>query len=169
MHRTVASHQHAQAGIFFIFWGNLAVFSGVQLVTAGASAPATASSPAPLPARSGSNGPAYDRVADFYGAYIDAVSDRSSGHLDQQLRAFYLTQNLRTRLTAWEAREHADGVLRAQDVPSAWTVTPQDSGMGHTWSTVRLTWGSATHPTYTYLQVQQDLATKKISDIRAKS
>jgi hypothetical protein len=138
------------------------------LTAAGASVPAMASSTAPPPARSGSNGPAYDRVADFYGAYIDAVTDGGSGHLDQQLRAFYLTKNLRTRLAAWESRQHADGVLRAQDVPRAWKVTPEDRGMGHTWATVRLTWGSAKHPTYTYLEVQSDLATRKISDIKAK-
>lgn len=139
------------------------------LTAAGASVPAMASSTAPLPPRSGSNGPAYDRVADFYGAYIDAVTDEGGGRLAQQLRAFYLTKALQTRLVKWEAREHADGVLRAQNVPLAWKVTPEDSGMGHTWSTVRLTWGSAQHPTYTYLEVQSDLATKKISDIKQKS
>lgn len=48
-------------------------------------------------------------------------------------------------------------------------MTPGDSGAGHTWSTVRLTWGSAAHPTYTYLTVQSDLATKKISDIKPRS
>lgn len=94
---------------------------------------------------------------------------RGSGHLGSQLRTFYLTKDLRTRLAKWESREHADGVLRAQDVPRAWKVTAGDSGAGHTWSTVRLTWGSAQHPTYTYLTVQSDLATKKISDIKAKS
>ncbi|MER6123136.1 hypothetical protein ABT173_10735 [Streptomyces sp. NPDC001795] len=145
------------------------VVAGALLTAADASVPAMASSPTPPPARSGSNGPAYERVADFYGAYIDAVTDEGSGHLGRELRAFYLANNLRTRLAAWEAREHADGVLRAQDVPRAWKVTPEDSGMGHTWSTVRLTWGSARHPKYTYLEVQSDLATKKISDIRAKS
>jgi len=92
-----------------------------------------------------------------------------SGHLDTQLRTFYLTSGLRSRLATWEKHEHADGVLRAQDVPRAWKVTAGDSGMGHTWSTVRLTWGSAQHPTYSYLTVQSDLATQKISDIKRKS
>jgi hypothetical protein len=142
-----------------------ALVAAALLITAGASVPAVASSTAPAPARGGSNGPAYDRVADFYGAYIDAVTDTGSGRLSTQLRSFYLTPGLRTRLNGWEHRQHADGVLRAQDVPSAWKVTPGDSGAGHTWSTVRLTWGSAQHPTYTYLTVQSDLATKKISDI----
>ncbi|MEU3246890.1 MULTISPECIES: hypothetical protein [unclassified Streptomyces] len=138
------------------------------LAAAGASVPAFAGSPAPPPARSGTAGPAYERVADFYGAYIDAVTDQGSGRLGSQLRAFYLTPDLRTRLAGWESREHADGVLRAQDVPRAWKVTAGDSGAGHTWSTVRLTWGSRQHPTYTYLTVRSDLATKKISGIGPK-
>ncbi|WRZ92793.1 hypothetical protein OHB54_29330 [Streptomyces sp. NBC_01007] len=148
---------------------NRALVAAALLITAGASVPAVASSTAPPPARSGSSGPAYDRVADFYGAYIDAVTDTGSGRLSTQLRSFYLTPGLRGSLSTWEHRQHADGVLRAQDVPSAWKVTPGDSGAGHTWSTVRLTWGSAQHPTYTYLTVQSDLATKKISGIKPRS
>ncbi|MFE1285382.1 hypothetical protein [Streptomyces sp. NPDC058751] len=146
-----------------------AVVAAALLIAAGASAPAVASSTAAPPARSGSNGPAYDRVADFYGAYIDAVTDGDPGRLSTRLRAFYLTPALRAQLAAWENRQHADGVLRAQNVPSAWKVTAGDSGAGHTWSTVRLTWGSPQHPTYTYLTVQSDLATKRISGIRPRS
>ncbi|MGW0966794.1 hypothetical protein [Streptomyces sp. NPDC002516] len=146
-----------------------ALIAAALLIAAGASVPAVASSTAAPPARGGSNGPAYDRVADFYGAYIDAVTDGGSGTLSTRLRTFYLTPALRTQLTGWEHRQHADGVLRAQDVPSAWRVTAGDSGAGHTWSTVRLTWGSAAHPTYTYLTVQSDLATKKISGIKPRS
>ncbi|MFJ6831983.1 hypothetical protein [Streptomyces sp. NPDC091209] len=146
-----------------------ALVAAALLITAGASVPAVARSTAPPPARSGSNGPVYDRVADFYGAYIDAVTDTGSGRLSTQLRSFYLTPGLRTQLAGWERRQHADGVLRAQDVPSAWRVTAGDSGAGHTWSTVRLTWGSPQHPTYTYLTVQSDLATKRISGIKPRS
>ncbi|MEU4168492.1 hypothetical protein AB0F46_16660 [Streptomyces sp. NPDC026665] len=146
-----------------------AVVAAALLIAAGASVPAVASSTAAPPARSGSSGPAYDRVADFYGAYIDAVTDGDSGTLSTRLRSFYLTPALRTQLAGWEHRQHADGVLRAQDVPRAWKVTAGDSGAGHTWSTVRLTWGSAAHPTYTYLTVQSDLATKKISGIKPRS
>ncbi|MEV6193456.1 hypothetical protein AB0M19_13780 [Streptomyces sp. NPDC051920] len=146
-----------------------AVVAAALLIAAGASVPAVASSTAAPPARSGSSGPAYERVADFYGAYIDAVTDTDSGTLSTRLRSFYLTPALRTQLAGWEHRQHADGVLRAQDVPRAWKVTAGDSGAGHTWSTVRLTWGSAAHPTYTYLTVQSDLATKKISGIKPRS
>ncbi|KPH99606.1 hypothetical protein OK074_0735 [Actinobacteria bacterium OK074] len=151
--------------------GRLLVAAAV-VATAAASAPAfagatTADATSAPPSRSGTSGAAYERVADFYGAYIDAVTDQGTGRLADELRNFYLTKGLRVRLAKWEEVHHADGVLRAQDVPRGWEVTPSDSGMGHTWSRVRLTWGSVAHPTYTYLTVQQDLATKKISGIEA--
>ncbi|MDK0519593.1 hypothetical protein [Streptomyces sp. ML-6] len=118
------------------------------------------------PAAHGNLGaPAYQQVAHFYGAYIDAVSAEGGGELTTVLRKFYLTPQLRSRLDAWERRNHADGVLRAQNVPLAFLVTPGDSATGHTWSTVRLTWSRGEHPTYSYLTVRSDLATGRISDI----
>ena len=141
-------------------------------------APATAVQPAGhhsapmLPegpqARSGDPQSATGRVADFYGAYVDAMWDRGGSRLAADLRSLFLTAALQKRLTAWQAAHHADGVLRAQDVPQGWRVGYDGSGAGHAFSTVRLQWGSAAHPTYTYLAVQSDLATKKISDIRPK-
>ncbi|MDI3404313.1 hypothetical protein [Streptomyces cavernicola] len=115
----------------------------------------------------GSPGNVAERVAHFYAAYVDVASDRG-GAVGGELRKFYLTSELRTRLAEWEQQHEADGVLRAQNVPSAWKVTPGDSGMGHTWSTVRLTWGKGQDRMYTYLAVQSDLATRKISDIKSK-
>ncbi|MFF9570679.1 hypothetical protein [Streptomyces sp. NPDC014685] len=118
------------------------------------------------PAAHGNLGaPAHQQVAHFYGAYIDAVSAEGGGELATALRKFYLTPQLRSRLDAWERRNHADGVLRAQNVPLAFLVTPGDSATGHTWSTVRLTWSRGEHPTYSYLTVRSDLATGRISDI----
>ncbi|MFG2570266.1 hypothetical protein ACGFR6_33160 [Streptomyces sp. NPDC048567] len=105
-------------------------------------------------------------VDDFYSAYIDAVAAEDGGDLATALRGFYLTPELRDRLAGWEASNHADGVLLAQDVPVDHLVTAGHSGAGHTWSTVRLTWGSPQDPTYTYLTVRSDLATGKISAIR---
>ncbi|MCX4449053.1 hypothetical protein ACIOEZ_12130 [Streptomyces sp. NPDC087866] len=105
-------------------------------------------------------------VDHFYGAYTDAVAAEDGGKLATALRSFYLTPALRARLADWEAANHADGVLLAQDVPADYRVTPGHSGAGHTWSTVRLTWGSAEDPSYTYLTVRSDLATGKISAIR---
>ncbi|MET9919449.1 hypothetical protein ABZZ04_20450 [Streptomyces sp. NPDC006435] len=120
---------------------------------------------APAAAHGGIGTPAYQQVAHFYGAYIDAVSAEGGGELAASLRKFYLTPQLRSRLDAWERRNHADGVLRAQNVPLALRVTPGDSATGHTWSTVRLTWSRGEHPTYSYLTVRSDLATGRISDI----
>ncbi|TRV81400.1 hypothetical protein FKN01_02745 [Streptomyces sp. 130] len=105
-------------------------------------------------------------VDDFYSAYVDAVAAEDGGNLATALRGFYLTPELRDRLAGWEAAHHADGVLLAQDVPSDHLVTPGHSGAGHTWSTVRLTWGTPEDPAYTYLTVRSDLATGKISAIR---
>jgi hypothetical protein len=121
---------------------------------------AAADLPAPIP---GSPSSAFTRIADFYGAYIDAVSTEGSGTLSDHLRAFYLTKQLRQTLAAWEAANHADGVLRAQNPPLSWTVASDGSGAGHTWAIVTLTWSAGQT---TQLHVQADLATKRISDIR---
>lgn len=56
-------------------------------------------------------------------------------------------------------------MLRAQNTPLAFRVTSGDSGAGHTWSTVRLTWSKDKHPRYSYLTVRSDLRTYKISAI----
>ncbi|MEI5103430.1 hypothetical protein RB200_39120 [Streptomyces sp. PmtG] len=134
---------------------------------ASASAPAPAAEPGEAPPRSGSPGPAYERVAHFYGAYVDAADSPGSQQAATALRKFYLTADLRGRLADWERRHDADGVLRAQNAPTAWRVTAGDSGMGKTTSAVRLTWGTGKDRTYTYLTVRSDLATRKITDIRS--
>ncbi|OKK05345.1 hypothetical protein AMK09_37325 [Streptomyces sp. CB02488] len=106
------------------------------------------------------------QVSHFYASYLDAVAAEDGGNLATALRGFYLTPELRQELRAWEKTNHADGVLRAQDVPAAFRVTAGDSGAGHAWTHVRLTWGSVAHPTYTNLTVQSELGTGKISGIR---
>jgi len=110
-------------------------------------------------------GQSHTKGRNFYGAYIDAVSAGDGGRLATALRTFYLTPRLRSELNTWEQRNHADGVLRAQNTPLAFRVTPGDSAAGHTWSTVRLTWSGGEHPTYSYLTVRSDLRNGKISGI----
>lgn len=139
------------------------------LLTAVATVPATAVVPRGAPAaaaRSGLAAPAYQQLVHFYGAYIDAVAAEDGGRLAASLRDFYLTPRLRAELTDWEAAHHADGVLHAQNAPAGFRVTENDSGAGHTWSTVRLAWGPEGSPAYTYLKVRSDLATGKVSGIR---
>lgn len=68
------------------------------------------------------------QVSHFYASYLDAVAAEDGGNLATALRGFYLTPELRQELRAWEKTNHADGVLRAQDVPAAFRVTAGDSG-----------------------------------------
>ncbi|MFH8368367.1 hypothetical protein [Streptomyces sp. NPDC018031] len=121
----------------------------------------------PVPPRAGSPDSAVDRVADFYGTYIDVLQDTGRDGLADALRDHYLTDGLRESLTSWERSHQADGVLRSARVPSAWQVTYEDSGMGRAWTRVRLTWGPPGEQTHTYLTVRSDLSTKLISGIEA--
>lgn len=124
----------------------LAVGLGVSTqVSAQASvhAPAKASAAAPQSV-SGTSGQAVTRVADFYGAYIDAKGDYTDPDvtLATALRKHYLTPDFAKRLAAWEKKNGADGVLRAQNVPARWTVTDNGTvGNGHE-VIVTLTFGS---------------------------
>ncbi|MEU0337398.1 hypothetical protein [Streptomyces sp. NPDC006193] len=113
-------------------------------------APAQASVHAPAQASaaaqpvSGTPGQAVTRVADFYGAYIDAKSDYPDpdAALATALRKHYLAPDFAERLAAWEEENGTDGVLRAQNVPAQWTVTDNGAvGNGHE-VVVTLTYGS---------------------------
>ena len=118
-------------------------------VSAQMSAQAAVQAPAQVSAAasgsvSGTNGQAVTRVADFYGAYIDAKGDYEDpdGALATALRAHYLTPEFAERLAAWEEENGADGVLRAQNVPARWTVTDNGAvGNSHE-VVVTLTYGS---------------------------
>ncbi|MFZ3573020.1 hypothetical protein ACOKM5_39450 [Streptomyces sp. BH097] len=140
--------------------------------------PATSTAPAPTSTtvavrdtgRSGAPASAVDRVADFYGSYIDILYDSGHGPLSHSLRAHYLTHNLQRTLSRWETTHRRDGVLRSNATPVEWRVDYHDSGMGHCWSTVTLTWkGRGHHTHHTSLTVRSDLATRLISDIRPAS
>ncbi|MGW5658726.1 hypothetical protein ACWEWG_01295 [Streptomyces sp. NPDC003758] len=117
--------------------------AGVLAVALGVGATAQASAGAP---RSVSGKPSDNitRIADFYGAYIDAVIDEDRGNLGQALRSHYLTPTFEKELAAWEDQEHADGVLRAQNVPLAWKVTENGTTRNYTEAVVTLTWSRDT-------------------------
>ncbi|MDF3301520.1 hypothetical protein [Streptomyces tropicalis] len=109
------------------------------------------------------------RVADFYGAYIDSVWDLDTPGAStdaKALRAFYLTDAARRKVAAFEAREHADGILFAQNVPVKWKVVYTGSGMGHATSRVTLTWSDGKNPEVTAIDVQSDLRTRRITDLK---
>ncbi|MGW2485873.1 hypothetical protein ACWCV9_01470 [Streptomyces sp. NPDC001606] len=108
-------------------------------------------------------------VADFYGAYIDAVwatDDTSAGPAAKALRAFYLSAAAQHKVAAFERKEHADGVLFAQNVPVKWQVAYTGSGAGHATSRVTLTWSDGPHAEVSRIDVQSDLKTLKITDLK---
>ncbi|XUL92049.1 hypothetical protein ACQ86D_40140 [Streptomyces galilaeus] len=106
------------------------------------------------------------RIADFYGAYIDAESDldNGGGKLARQLRAYYLTPAYLKKLTAWEDKNHADGVLQAQNTPVSWKVTDKGT-TGYTEAAITLTWGGGDT---TKLVVDMTRTTHKIFHIGTK-
>ncbi|MEU6890363.1 hypothetical protein ABZ934_00915 [Streptomyces sp. NPDC046557] len=134
----------------------------VTHASAAAPAPHTAQAATALPSVSGSPEGAFTRIADFYGSYIDAVYD-GDGKTADQLRAFYLSKPLQLELKQWEETNHANGVLRAQNVPLQWKVASTGSGTGKTAATVTLTWGGGDT---TEIHVQADLKTRKITSIK---
>ncbi|MDX3643741.1 hypothetical protein [Streptomyces sp. MB09-02B] len=120
--------------------------STAKAPTAASKPVAAASKPVAAAPKSvtGTPGNVVTRVADFYGAYIDAKADYTDPDttLAKALRKHYLTPDFANRLAAWEKRNGADGVLRAQNVPARWTVTDNGS-MGHSHEVVvTLTFGS---------------------------
>ncbi|MGW6399163.1 hypothetical protein [Streptomyces sp. NPDC055134] len=111
-----------------------------------------------------------NRVADFYGAYIDSIwdnEDPAAGANAKALRSFYLSAAAQKKVAAFEAKEHADGILFAQNVPVKWKVDYTGSGAGHATSLVTLTWSDGASPEVTKIKVQSDLQTRKITDLAA--
>ncbi|MFC9927701.1 hypothetical protein [Streptomyces sp. NPDC127190] len=112
---------------------------------------------------------ATQHVADFYGAYIDAVwatDDTSASPAAKALRAFYLSTAAQHKVATFERKEHADGVLFAQNVPVKWQVAYTGSAAGHATSRVTLTWSDGPHAEVSRIDVQSDLKTLKITDLK---
>lgn len=116
-----------------------AVAAGLALALGlGVTAQASAGGPRSVSGKSSDN---ITRIADFYGAYIDAVTDEGGGRLAEELRKHYLTPAFQKELKAWEESNHANGVLRAQNVPLAWKVTDNGTTTARTEAVITLTWG----------------------------
>ncbi|MER7839034.1 hypothetical protein ABTY98_24935 [Streptomyces sp. NPDC096040] len=139
--------------------------AGVLAVALGLGVTAQASAGAP---RSVSGDPSDNltRIADFYGAYIDAESDLDgSGGLPTALRSYYIDPTYLKKVEAWEDREHADGVLQAQNTPLKWKVTDNGTAKNHTEAVVTLTWS---RDTTTKLFVDMNRGSHKIIHIGTK-
>ncbi|MFD0309837.1 hypothetical protein [Streptomyces sp. NPDC127119] len=117
----------------------LAITASAEATSAGSTAASAAFRPV-----SGQPSSPVTRIADFYGAYIDAQSGPGEGgNLVTELRKYYVDADHLKEIEAWEDANHADGVLRAQNVPAKWTVT--DNGKAdHSEAVVTMTWGDRT-------------------------
>ncbi|MFD0264083.1 hypothetical protein ACFVH7_38125 [Kitasatospora indigofera] len=117
----------------------LGLTAPAQATTDGTAGGATAGAVAQRPV-SGRSSDDVTRVADFYGAYIDARLDAENGRLATELRGFYVRADHLAEIASWEELNQADGILRAQNVPLKWTV----KGTGTAGQVgVTLTWGQA--------------------------
>ncbi|WP_229839854.1 hypothetical protein [Streptomyces brasiliensis] len=124
---------------------------------------------AAAPAAQGDPRSANQRVADFYGAYIDSVwgsEDPAASADAKALRSFYLSAAAQKKVAAYEAAQHADGILFAQNVPVKWSVVYTGSGAGHATNRVTLTWSDGPGAQVTHIDVQSDLKTLKITDLK---
>lgn len=157
----------------FIAAGGVAAVLTLAAVTPALAGPSPAAgtrtaTSAAAPAPQGDPRTATTRVANFYGAYIDAIwdnEDPGSAAQAKALRAFYLSPALQKKVAAYEEREHADGILFAQNVPVKWAVSYTGSGAGHSTALVTLTWNDGANPDVTKIKVQSDLRTLKITDL----
>ena len=86
------------------------------------------------------------RIADFYGAYIDAVTDEGSGDLRDALRSPLPHPRLPEGTERLGGEEHADGVLRAQNVPSRGRSPTTAPPPPVTEAVVTLTWSAGQPP-----------------------
>ncbi|WP_460068071.1 hypothetical protein [Streptomyces sp. YKOK-I1] len=147
------------------------VFGDVTDIRTTGTSPARASAKASAAVRSvsGFNGDPVTQVADFYGAYVDAKDDATGPDtaLVKALRAHYLTPALAKRLAAWEKKNKADGVLRAQNVPVDWTVS---EGGNSREIVVTHAYGGGESPTVrTHLVVELEPVFGDVTDIRTTS
>ncbi|MFE7766713.1 hypothetical protein [Streptomyces sp. NPDC057438] len=170
------THTRRRPGRRAAFAAGLVLAVGLGVSTQAAAQAAATPAPASTSAKpsatprsiTGFNGDGLTRVADFYGAYVDAKDDAAGPDtaLVKALRAHYLTPAFAKRLTAWEKKNKADGLLRAQNVPVEWTVS--ESGNGRD-IVVTLTFGGGESPTKTTSFVVKQTLLGGISDIRATS
>ncbi|MFI0241061.1 hypothetical protein [Streptomyces sp. NPDC016845] len=155
----------------FIAAGGVAAVLTLAAVTPALAGPDSGSgtrTTAAAPASQGDPRNTTARVANFYGAYIDAIwdnEDPGSAADAKALRAFYLSPALQKKVAAYEEKEHADGILFAQNVPVKWAVSYTGSGAGHSTALVTLTWNDGKNPDVTKIKVRSDLRTRKITDL----
>jgi hypothetical protein len=143
------------------------LFGDISDIRAIGKAPAKAS--AAVRSIKGRTGESVTRVADFFGAYVDAKDDYPGPDtaLAKALRTHYLTPAFAERLKAWEKKNKVDGVLRAQNVPVDWTVTEgrnsREIAVTHAFG------GGETPSVWTRLVVKLEPVYGDVTDIRTRT
>ncbi|MFJ6832496.1 hypothetical protein [Streptomyces sp. NPDC091209] len=149
--------------------GHITDIRTTSITPAKASTKASAKASAAVRSVSGTTGDSVTRIADFYGAYVDAKDDPAGPDtaLAKTLRAHYLTPAFAKQLEAWEKKNKVDGVLRAQNVPVQWTVS---EGGNSREIVVTHTFGGGESPTVTTnLVVELEPVFGDVTDIRTTS
>ncbi|MFJ6698233.1 hypothetical protein ACIQM4_19475 [Streptomyces sp. NPDC091272] len=138
----------------------------VTAVPAGAAPATPATTTAPVPAPAPLPGEARTPTAEvdhFFGSYREAVLGTGS-RSPEQVREAHLTAELDARLTRWAEENHADPVLRAQNVPEGWRV--RHHATTATTVTVILTeiWGTGPDTEVWYTVRRSDLRITDLTD-----
>jgi hypothetical protein len=102
-------------------------------------------------------------VSNMLTDYITSIESGSPDFTPEQVRETYLTPECNDRLHAWEAVQHADGVLQAQNIPVSWTTRYEGSGAGHTTVVVTFDWGGGNLSDVWY---QVRLSDLRVSDVK---
>ncbi len=102
-------------------------------------------------------------VDHFFTAYRKAVLG-SGPHTPEQVRRAHLTAELDAHLTEWAEQNHADPVMRAQNVPKSWKVRLH--AQTATTATVVLTqvWGAGRDTEVWYTVRRSDLRITNLTD-----
>ncbi|WP_035798348.1 hypothetical protein [Kitasatospora mediocidica] len=116
--------------------------------------PARAQTQAAATARSLRSTPSERTVADFFQQYEDATRGEQSKGLDTaQVREEFLTPELDKALSDWGAANMKDPVLRSNDLPQTYSVTPKSEADGHATLVLTENWADGTS-TDVWYQVQ---------------
>ncbi|GHH44251.1 hypothetical protein [Streptomyces candidus] len=126
-------------------------------------APALATSAPSAPGAQGTAATPATEVNRFLTAYRHAVlgvGTRTPG----AIRKAYLTKELDARLSEWAVRNHADPVLRAQNVPKDWKVRNHSTTAGTSKVVVTQIWGGAPDTRVWYTVRRSDLKIVNLTD-----
>ncbi|WP_433544054.1 hypothetical protein ACQPZG_02315 (plasmid) [Streptomyces sp. CA-294286] len=120
----------------------------------------------PAPSALGAQGEAVTPATEvnrFFKAYRHAVLGVGT-RTPEAVRTAHLTKELDARLTEWAAQNHADPVLRAQNVPKDWKVRAHSTTAGTSTVVVTQIWAGAPDTQVRYTVRRSDLKIINLTD-----